>query len=97
VGWLKKYNRPVICTEFMARSVGSTFDTILPIAKEEKVGAINWGFVVGKTQTNFPWESWQHPYILEPPPVWFHEVLHPDGKPYREAEADLIRELTGRK
>jgi hypothetical protein len=97
VGWLKKYNRPVICTEFMARSVGSTFDTILPIAKEEKVGAINWGFVVGKTQTNLPWESWQHPYILSPPPVWFHEVLHPDGTPYREAEAALIRELTGRK
>ena len=96
VGWLKKYNRPVICTEFMARSVGSTFDTILPIAKEEKVGAINWGFVVGKTQTNLPWESWQHPYILQPPPVWFHEVLHPDGKPYREAEAHLIRKLTGR-
>src|SRR5256886_1098901 len=52
IGWLKKYGRPVICTEFMARSVGSTFDTILPIAKEEKVGAINWGFVVGRTQTN---------------------------------------------
>ena len=97
VAWLKKYNRPVICTEFMARSVGSTFDTILPIAKEEKVGAINWGFVVGRTQTNLPWESWQHPYILEPPPVWFHEVLHPDGKPYREGEAELIRQLTGRK
>jgi len=97
VAWLKKYNRPVICTEFMARSVGSTFDTILPIAKEEKVGAINWGFVVGRTQTNLPWESWQHPYILEPPPVWFHEVLHPDGKPYREGEAELIRQLTERK
>ena len=96
VGWLKKYNRPVICTEFMARSVGSTFDTILPIAKEEKVGAINWGFVVGRTQTNLPWESWQHPYNLQLPPVWFHEVLHPDGKPYREAEAHLIRKLTGR-
>jgi hypothetical protein len=96
VGWLKKYNRPVICTEFMARSVGSTFDTVLPIAKEEKVGAINWGFVVGKTQTNLPWESWQHPYVHNQPPVWFHEVLHPDGKPYRQAEADLIRSLTGK-
>ena len=96
IGWLKKYNRPVICTEFMARSVGSTFDTILPIAKEEKVGAINWGFVVGKTQTNLPWESWEHPYIHNQPPVWFHEVLHPDGKPYRQEEADLIRRLTGK-
>ena len=96
VAWLKKYNRPVICTEFMARSVGSTFDAILPIAKEERVGAINWGFVAGKTQTYLPWESWQHPYILDQPPVWFHEVLRPDGAPYREAEVSLIRQLTGK-
>ncbi len=97
VQWLKKRNRPVICTEFMARSVGSTFDTILPIAKQERVGAINWGFVAGKTQTYYPWESWQHPYILSQPPVWFHEVLHGDGTPYREAEVKLIRELTGKR
>jgi hypothetical protein len=96
IKWLKKYNRPVICTEYMARSVGSTFDTVLPIAKEERVGAINWGFVVGKTQTNLPWESWQHPYIHDQPPVWFHEVLRPDGTPYRQAEVDLIRKLTGK-
>ncbi len=94
VAWLRKYNRPVICTEFMARAVGSTFDTILPIAKAEQVGAINWGFVAGKTQTNLPWESWQHPYVSEQPPVWFHEVLHPDGTPYRQAEVDLIHRLT---
>jgi len=97
VAWLKKYNRPVICTEFMARSAGSTFDTILPIAKEQKVGAINWGFVVGKTQTHLPWESWQHPYVQNQPPVWFHEVLRADGTPYRQAEANLIRQLTGKK
>jgi Glycosyl hydrolase family 10 len=94
--WLKKYNRPVICTEYMARAVGSTFDTVLPVAKEERVGAINWGFVAGKTQTYLPWESWDHPYILTQPPVWFHEVLRPDGTPYREAEVNLIRQLTGK-
>lgn len=96
VTWLRRFHRPVICTEFMARSVGSTFDAILPIAKQERVGAINWGFVAGKTQTYFPWESWQHPYVHEQPPVWFHEVLRSDGKPYRQAEVDLIRELTGK-
>jgi len=95
VTWLRKYNRPLICTEYMARSIGSTFDTVLPIAKEERVGAISWGFVAGKTQTYYPWESWRHPYILDQPPVWFHEVLHPDGTPYRQAEVDLIRQLTG--
>ncbi|MFZ0592627.1 MAG: endo-1,4-beta-xylanase [Bryobacteraceae bacterium] len=96
VKWLKKYNRPVICTEYMARSVGSTFDAVLPIAKQERVGAINWGFVAGKTQTYLPWESWQHPYILSQPPVWFHDVLRPDGTPYRQAEVNLIRQLSGK-
>jgi hypothetical protein len=96
IAWLKKYNRPVICTEYMARSVGSTFDTVLPIAKQENVGAINWGLVAGRTQTYLPWDSWQHPYVLDQPPVWFHEVLRPNGTPYREAEVELIRQLTGR-
>jgi glycosyl hydrolase family 10 len=94
VAWLKRYGRPVICTEYMARPVGSTFDAILPIGKQEKVGLINWGFVAGKTQTYLPWDSWQHPYVLEQPPVWFHEVLRSDGTPYRQAEVSLIRQLT---
>jgi hypothetical protein len=96
IAWLRRFHRPVICTEYMARSVGSIFDTILPIAKQERVGAINWGFVAGKTQTYYPWESWQHPYVHDQPPVWFHEVLHSDGTPYRRAEVDLIRQLTGK-
>jgi len=95
VGWLKKYNRPVICTEYMARSEGSTFEALLPIGKRERVGMINWGFVAGKTQTYLPWDSWQHPYVGREPTVWFHEVLRADGTPYRQEEADLIRQLTG--
>jgi len=94
--FLQKMDRPVVCTEYMARGAGSTFDTILPLAKKYKVGAINWGFVAGKTQTYYPWDSWRHPYILDEPTVWFHEVLYSDGKPYRVAEVNLIRELTGR-
>jgi len=97
IAWLRRFHRPVICTEYMARSVGSLFDTILPIAKQENVAAINWGFVAGKTQTYYPWESWQHPYILRDPPVWFHEVLREDGNPYRQAEVDLIKQLTSGK
>jgi hypothetical protein len=96
VAWLKRHNRPVICTEFMARGVGSTFDAVLPIGKAERVGMINWGFVAGKTQTYLPWDSWQRPYVIEQPPVWHHDVLRPDGTPYRQAEVDLIRRLTAR-
>ena len=93
---LQKLKRPILCTEYMARAVGSTFDTILPLAKKYHVAAINWGLVVGKTQTNLPWESWQHPYIEDQPPIWFHDIFYPDGHPYREREVQLIRELTGK-
>lgn len=93
---LEGYKRPLLCTEYMARPAGSTFDTVLPIAKKHRVAAINWGLVNGKTQTNLPWESWQHPYIKDQPPVWFHDIFYPDGRPYREREAQLIRELTGK-
>jgi hypothetical protein len=94
VGWLEQYHRPIICTEYMARGAGSLFDTILPIAQKHRVAAINWGLVQGKTQTYLPWDSWYRPYTLEQPTVWFHEVFHPDGTPYRQREVELIRSLT---
>jgi hypothetical protein len=93
---LRVYGRPVLCTEYMARGAGSTFDNSLPIAKKENVAAINWGLVAGKTQTYYPWDSWQRPYVLQQPTVWFHEVFRQDDMPYRQHEVDLIRELTGR-
>jgi hypothetical protein len=93
---LQQSHRPIICTEYMARSVGSTFDTVLPIAHRYRVGAINWGLVAGKSQTYLPWDSWRRPYVLEQPPVWFHDVFHADGTPYREREAEIIRQLTGK-
>jgi hypothetical protein len=91
---LQAYGRPIICTEYLARGVGSTFDSSLPIARKYNVGMINWGFVVGKTQTNLPWDSWQHPYTQSQPAVWHHDVFHADGKPYRQAEIDQLRQLT---
>ena len=93
---LQRYGRPILCTEYMARGAGSTFDNTLPIAKLYHVAAINWGLVAGKTQTYFPWDSWQRPYVLQQPTVWFHEVFRQDGKPYRQHEVDLMREETGR-
>lgn len=88
------YGRPVICTEFMARGAGSTFDGSLPIGKKLNIGMINWGFVDGRTQTRLPWDSWQKPYTHDEPTVWFHEIFHTDGTPYRKAETDLITRLT---
>lgn len=93
---LKPYGRPLICTEYMARGVNSTFEGILPIAKAQKIAAINWGFVAGKSQTFYPWDSWKNPYVNgRHPAVWFHDIFRRNGKPYRPAEVKAIRELTG--
>lgn len=91
---LRSYERPLICTEYMARGNGSTFADILPILKKERVGAYCWGLVDGKSQTKYPWATWQTPIIGEPK-LWHHDIFHTDGKPYSEAEVKLIRELTG--
>ncbi|MGH8298157.1 MAG: 1,4-beta-xylanase [Steroidobacteraceae bacterium] len=91
---LETYDRPIICTEYMAREAGSTIDGDLPVAKRLNVGMINWGLVNGKTQTNFPWDSWERPYVLMQPMVWFHDLLYPDGTPYREREARILRVLS---
>src|SRR5271163_603865 len=91
---LRRYNRPVICTEYMARPLGSTFASILPLLKKEKVGAYNWGFVNGKSQTIYPWDSWEKSYNAEPA-VWFHDIFRQDGAPYDPKEVELIRRLTG--
>jgi hypothetical protein len=91
---LRRYHRPIVCTEYMARPQKSTFDPILGYLKEENVGAINWGFVAGKTNTIYPWDSWQHHYPAEPK-VWFHDIFRGDGTPYNPGEVDYIRRITG--
>jgi hypothetical protein len=96
VKWLEQYHRPIFCTEYMARGNGSSFAGTLPIAKKYKVAAYNWGFVEGKTQTNLPWDSWQHPYTDRSPKIWFHDIFYPDGRPYRPEEVAFIRQITGR-
>ncbi len=91
--WLEQFHRPILCTEYMARSNGSTFRGILPIARKYRVAAINWGFVAGKTQTYYPWDSWQHPYVEGQPAVWFHDIFQTSGQPYDEKEVNFIKEI----
>ena len=91
---LQQFHRPLICTEYMARGAGSTFDTVLPLAKKYHVAAMNWGLVKGRSQTYLPWDSWQRPYVQEKPTVWFHDIFYEDGRPYRQREVEIFRALT---
>jgi hypothetical protein len=90
---LRRYHRPIICTEYMARPVGSTFNPNLRYLHDEKVAAYNWGFVSGKTQTIFPWDSWTKTYTGEPP-LWFHDIFRPDGTAYDVKEVEFIKSVT---
>ncbi|ARN55985.1 cellulase family glycosylhydrolase [Sedimentisphaera salicampi] len=95
VNMLKEYNRPIICGEYMSRGTGNTFEDILPIFKKHRVAAINWGFVAGRSQTNYPWDSWTKEYTSEPE-LWFHDILRPDGTPYKQKEVEFIKKIIKR-
>jgi hypothetical protein len=90
---LQALGRPIICTEYMARTVGSRFETCLPVLLKHGVGAINWGLVKGKTNTIFGWEK---PLAdVDEPPEWFHDIFRPDGTPFNEAEVACLRAHSG--
>lgn len=89
---LKAYNRPLLCTEYMARRNGSLFQTVMPILKAEKIAAINWGFVSGKTNTIYAWDT---PIASgKEPELWFHDIYRKDGSPFSQEEVSAIKKMT---
>lgn len=88
---MKVYGRPVICTEYMARPLKSTFITHIPLFHDQNVGAINWGLVMGKTNTIYPWWSKQGDPV---PKVWFHDMFYKNGSPFDINEIYVIRNYT---
>ncbi len=85
----RSLGRPMVCSEWLNRPLGSTVASSLPIFKEEHVGCIHWGLVNGKTQTNFPWGSKAG---SPPPKVWQHDLYHTDLKPYDPAELKMFKD-----
>lgn len=90
-----RFHRPVICTEYMARTHQSTFEGSLPIFKRYRVGAINWGLVQGKTNTIYAWNDPIH--SGDEPALWFHDIFRTDGSVYNQREAEVIRAATGKR
>jgi len=89
---LQAMHRPLVCTEYMARTRRSLFETCLPVFKRNHVGALNWGLVKGKTNTIFAWDSPMPD--RDEPPVWFHDIFRPDGTPFNQREIEFIRNIT---
>jgi hypothetical protein len=97
---LEPYDRPLLCTEWLARTRDNDVRTHLPLYKEKNIGTYTWGFVNGKIQTHLPWSTAQTSIAEaiedEDTDTWFHDLLHSDGTPYRREETELFAEYTGR-
>lgn len=89
---LQRFNRPILCTEYMARGFNNTFESILPIFKKFNISGYSWGLVAGKTQTSYPWDSWSVTYDGEPN-LWFHDIFRTDGTPYKQEEVTFLSQL----
>ncbi len=88
----RRFNRPLICQEYMGRPQSTFFD-ILPILKRERVGAISWGLTAGKCNFHLPWSS----KAGDPEPtIWFHDIFRLDGTPYDPQEIEFIKRYTGK-
>ena len=96
VDTLKRYRRPILCTEYMARHYNSTFQSIMPMLKRENIGAFNWGLVEGKTNTIFSGLPDEPLNELSEPLLWLHDIFHKDGTPFSQEEINLIKSLCGK-
>jgi len=101
---LKESNRPIFCTEYMARHFGTTFEASLPIFKKNHIACYNWGLVAGKSQTHFGWETIiemekkkkENQYLkaqdpIPEPDLWFHDIFRIDGTPFEPKEIEFIK------
>jgi hypothetical protein len=92
VARLLAHGRPVLCTEWMARTAASRFEDILPYFKANKIACWSWGLVAGRTQTYFPWESAKG---AAEPKLWHHDILRANGTPFSPGEVEFIKATTG--
>ncbi|CAF1587416.1 unnamed protein product, partial [Adineta ricciae] len=82
--------RPILCTEWLARTFGSTLFTHIDFFQTEKIGAIHWGLVAGRSQTYYQWKS---PKGAPTPKMWFHDVLYSNGTAFSALEEKLYSEI----
>lgn len=94
---LKKLGRPIFLTEWLNRISHNDVAEIYPLLYLEKIACYCWGFVVGKTQTNEPWDSLWLQYENGTHPEldftkWQHDLFRPSLHPYDPHEIEIITE-----
>jgi hypothetical protein len=89
---LAAHGRPLVCTEWLARGLGSRPETHLPFFRERRIGCYHWGLVRGRTQTHLPWPGLER-FAPDAHRVWQHDLFEPDGAPYEPGEIALFRQM----
>ena len=92
---LKKYDRPIFVTEWLHRINHNDVAEIYPLLYIENVANYCWGFVIGKTQTNEPWDAMWEAYDRGEAQnydftKWQHDLFRPNLRPYNPNEIELI-------
>lgn len=93
------YNRPIFCTEWLHRINHNIVGEIYPLLYIKNIANYCWGFVVGKTQTNEPWDILWNEYYDPNKNVdydftkWQHDLFRPNFRPYDPTEIDLIKQF----
>ncbi len=93
---IKALGRPALDTEWLHRIFHNDVESIYPLLYLEKIGAYNWGFVLGKYQTHEPWNGiWERMEKGEEFDVtkWQHDLFRPSFRPYNPREIDLIKKF----
>lgn len=98
IRFLQKFNRPMFQTEWLHRINHNTVQEVYPLLYLANVSNYCWGFVVGKTQTNEPWdvmwEQWDRGenrgYDFT---KWQHDLFRPNLRPYDPGEIVLIEKF----
>ncbi len=97
VDQFRTHGRPLFCTEWLHRICHNEVRDTYPLMYIANIANYCWGFVVGKTQTNEPWElTWEQ---YENPDIptdydftkWQHDLFRPSLRPYDPRETELIR------
>ena len=92
---LRKLNRPLFLTEWLNRILHNNVAEIYPLLYLTNISNYCWGFVIGKTQTQEPWDAlWDQYYDGNGGDYdftkWMHELFRPNLRPYDPKEIELI-------
>lgn len=96
IAYLRRFDRPLINTEWMHRPLGSCIETHLPLWKREGIGSYFFGFVNGKTQFDVVWDFLK-PYPSVDRSLWMHDIFHDDFTPYDRDEIAVIKACNANK